>query len=314
MTSASLLGQVARTAAMAAGARLRMQKRAGVVDAAGKAMGGVGNFLRGTFGLAQKTPLIHPAGNPKSWMHALGSSTLSRLAVGAGGAYGGGMTAYHGLGIGKPPDHQSEFNRNRELLQGQAHEDGRGGMLGQYDHDIAAVEGGTYNPHTGRRHDDWYSQIFGFQGLSAPERRQQADAMRAKLEAARAGTGSLGDYRGNRRGWFGTGESMTYEQARQKAMQAAQSGVNQSTFNPGLMQRALLDGAPRQVSDDARTAMQSFIQAYGPKAPSARPTPAAQRFSYIGGRPTGPIDFSHLGLGSGFGHDYSALYQPHRPG
>ena len=306
MASASLLERVVRTSALAAGARQRMQKRASLLGAAGKAIGGIANFGRGLVGAA---PKLAP-GAGKSVMHAMGANTPARVLAGAGGLYGAGYGAYHGLGIGKPPNHQAEFDKNRMMMGG---DDGNSGLHGQYQSDIDATELGYYNPHTGARHDDWYSRIFGFQGLSASERKQQVASMQAKLDAAKAGTGTLGDYRGNTRGWLRNGETLygtTYDQMREQAMQAAQAGVNQSGFRPGLMQRMMFDGVPRQVSDDAQKNMQSFIQKYGPKAPG-RPVSAAHRFSYIGGRPAGPVDYSHLGLGTGFGHDYSGYYQPY---
>ncbi len=291
MSSAGLLGQVARTAAMAAGARQRMQKRAWIAR-------GAGNFLRGMAGAAPKlaTPGLTSA------MHTAGKYTAN-TALAAGGLYGAGMTGYHGLGIGKPPDHQAKFNENSQMMN-RLHD--------QYSSDIDAVEAGTYNPHTGARADGWWSGIFGFQGLTPAERSQQVAAMKAKLQAAQTGTGTLGDYRGNARGWLRNGESIygtNYDEMRQQALQSAQSGLNQPSYRPGLLQTALLDGTPREVGGDAQQAMQSFITKYGPKA--AKPATAAQRFSYIGGRPAGPVDFSHLGLGSGFGHDYSGYYQPY---
>lgn len=326
--SASLQNQVARVAGAAAYARQRMVKAANPLArfgmhalgalgggiAGGVASGGdlssigvgaaggallpsrrVGNFARGLVGAPAKLP----AGVTSSAMHAAGSHWLPRTAVGLGGAYGLGYGTYHGLGYGKPVDPAQQFGRYRELTD-RLHD--------QYEADISAVSSGRYNPHTGQRDGDWYSYLFGFQGLSPAEKAQQVEAMRAKLEAARAGTGTLGAYRGNQPGLSGYGENATYDTIRQQALAASQAGLNQADTRPGLFRRMMFDGTPRVVSDDAQTAMKAFIEKYGPK-PTV-PKPVASRFSYIGGRPYGPVDFSHLGAGTGFGHDYSGYYQP----
>lgn len=311
MASAALVNRVAKTATLAPQALGRMQKHA-FFGAAWKGLSGLGrglgNLGRGAVGAAPKfgpmptgvpaaaaagatVPTAAAAANPL--MYRIGASTPFRLGAAGAGLYGAGLGTYHGLGWGKPGDPNAQFDQHRGFAEN---------LEGQFQGDIDAVRAGTYNPLTGARANSLWSGIFGFQGLSPAERDQQIASMEEKLRAARAGTGDLGNYRGTN--WSST----THSQARQQALDAANQGVNKGTHSPGLYQRMMFDGSPRTVSDDAASAMREFISKYGPK----KNTPsAASRFSFIGGRPTGPVDFSHLGMGTGFGHDYSGYYQPY---
>lgn len=209
------------------------------------------------------------------------------VAGAAGAGYGGALGAYHGLGMWKPPDQANQFNSYKQHMDS---------LQKAYQTDINDVAAGTYNPLTGQHQNSLYSSIFGFTALS-PQQRAAEKARMEKLLAA----GNLGDY--NNRGWF----SPSYDQAKEQALAAANAGISQGAHTPGIFGTMMLDGR-RMVSDDAAKNMQEFINKYGPGASQRG---SGGRFAYIGNRPTGPVDFSRLAEGTGFGHDYSGYYQPY---
>lgn len=285
MPSQNLRAQVARTMAAAPAVLRLLEKR--------------GSRFASAFSAAAAAakPAATAAAKPISRWLGYGA----KGALGVGGLYGTGLVGYHGLGIGKPVDHSGKFNTASGQLQS---------LHGQYEQDIRDTQAGTYNPMTGGRADSWYSRIFGFEGLSPAERAQQVKAMQDKLTAAQKGTGTLGGYRG-RNGWLYTSPDWygsTYQTLRDKALQHAQQGVNQRDFSPGVLNAMMLDGGgTRQIDDGARTAMQEFIKAYGPQTTQ---TPSASaRYSYIGARPPGPVNYAQFGPAN-YGIDYSGFYQP----
>ncbi len=218
--------------------------------------------------------------------------------LGAAGAYGAGYGAYHGLGKGTTGQ---QFDSNQGAM---------GYLQDQYKNDIERTRAGTYNPNTGADANSWYSTLFGYQGASPVEQRRLANEMQQKYDAAIAGRGHLGNYKGRNlwRNWFGS----NHEQLQQQALGAAQAGTQQGHIRQGLLPwltgKAFMDFRDPNVPEAQSKEMQAFIDKYG--GGKSKPG-VSDRFAYIGNRPTGPVDFSSLTNGTGFGHDYSGYYQPY---
>lgn len=206
--------------------------------------------------------------------------------MGGSAATLGGAGAYHGFVA--PPHQMRDYNQ----AQGELDK-----LTGQYGSDIEAVRSGQYNPNTGSRQGDW----FGHTMLPDDVRQRLAKEMKDKLDAAKAGTGSLGNYSG-KPGTLWNGQN--WEQLRDKALGTGKDIQEKGIQQPGVIGQLL--GAKRALPSEAEnTAMKEFIKKYGG---GKRPADTS-RYAYIGGRPVGPMDFTNYPR-EYKGHDYGAFYRP----